>query len=309
MTIGQRIFRRSKKADLTDKVVVITGAAAGIGEATARQLVAQGARVALVDREEEAVRRVAHSLDGRAEAFVADVTDAAGVQAVIAGVVERFGGIDVVVANAGIVGPVATFAATSAEDFERVIDVNVFGVARTVRAALPSVIERRGYVLVIASAAAAIPTPTISAYGVSKAGAEALGRSLRIELRDTGATAGVAYFGQIDTGLLRDDLLGGTGLEAVLSTMPRVVSEPAPADDAARAVVDGIKKRSRWVYAPRYIGGLLALRTTIALAEPLIARNAALRAAIRQTDHATSPHNVEMLAQGAHEHRPTPRAT
>jgi len=285
------VYSRAARAGLTDKVVVITGAANGIGEATARQLVAEGAMVAVLDRDEAALKQVAASLNGRAAAFAADVTDAAQVQEAIAAVIERFGGIDVVVANAGISGPVATFAAIGAEAFERVVDVNVFGVARTVRAALPSVVQRDGYVLVIASAAAVIPTPTIAAYGVSKAGAEALGRSLRMELTETGATAGVAYFGMIDTNMVRNDLLGGTGLEAVMATLPKKFREPAPVEDAARAIVEGIKRRRRWIYAPRCIAGLLALRTTIALAEPLMSRSTQLLATIRNADQTSSNTN------------------
>lgn len=284
--------RRAHRWVLTDKVVAITGAAAGIGEATARLLVNAGAQVALIDRDETALRRVAAPLDGSAVPFVADVTDASALDQAMAQVIERLGGIDVVVANAGIVGPVKTFAAMTAEEFDRVIEVNVRGVARTVRAALPSILERKGYALVIASAAAAIPTPTISAYGVSKAGVEALGRSLRMELTETGATAGVAYFGLIDTGMVRNDLLGGTGLEAVMAPLPKWFSEPAPVDAAARAIVDGIKGRARQIYAPRYLPLLLALRTTIALAEPIMARSTQLRAAIRQAN-VTERHDVE----------------
>ncbi|WP_043986169.1 short-chain dehydrogenase/reductase [Mycolicibacterium llatzerense] len=284
--------RRAHRWDLTDKVVAITGAAAGIGEATARLLVNEGAQVALIDRDETALRRVAASLDGSAVPFVADVTDASALDQAMAQVIERLGGIDVVVANAGIVGPVKTFAAMTAEEFDRVIEVNVRGVAHTVRAALPSILERKGYALVIASAAAAIPTPTISAYGVSKAGVEALGRSLRMEITETGATAGVAYFGLIDTGMVRNDLLGGTGLEAVMAPLPKWFSEPAPVDAAARAIVDGIKRRARQIYAPRYLPLLLALRTTIALAEPIMARSTQLRAAIRQAN-VTERHDVE----------------
>lgn len=284
MRLGRR--RHANRTHLTDKVVVITGAAAGIGEATAQQLVADGAQVALIDRDENALQHVATSLGGRAAPFAADVCDAVAVEHAMSLVVDCFGGVDIVVANAGIVGPVATFAAMGADAFEHVIDVNVLGVARTVRAALPSVIERRGYVLVIASAAAAIPTPTIAAYGVSKAGVEALGRSLRMELAETGATAGVAYFGLVDTGMVRNDLLDGTGLEAVMAPLPNWFSEPAPVDDAARAIVHGIKSRARWVYAPRYLPVLLALRTTIAVAEPLMARSVRLRAAIRRANQA-----------------------
>ncbi|GAS87990.1 short-chain dehydrogenase/reductase SDR [Mycolicibacterium brisbanense] len=240
--------------------------------------------MALLDRDENAVHSVAESLGPRAAAFVADVSDAAAVDRAMAHVIDRFGGIDVIVANAGIVGPVATFASMGTDEFERVIDVNVLGVARSVRAALPAIIGRNGYVLVVASAAAVIPTPTITAYGASKAGVEALGRSLRMELAETGATAGVAYFGLIDTAMVRNDLLGGTGLEEVMAPLPKWFSSPAPVDDAAQSIVDGIRRRSRWVYAPRYLPLLLAARTTIALAEPLIARNARLRAAIRRAD-------------------------
>ncbi len=282
MNFGRLGF--SNRWDLTGKVVAITGAAAGIGEATARLLVNEGAQVALIDRDETALHRVAASLDGSAVPFVADVTDTGAISRAMAQVIEQLGGIDVVVANAGIVGPVRTFAAMDAEDFDRVIDVNIRGVAGTARTALPSILERNGYVLVIASAAAAIPTPTIAAYGVSKAGVEALGRSLRMELTGTGATAGVAYFGLIDTGMVRNDLLGGTGLEAVMAPLPKWFSEPAPVDDAARAIVDGIKTRARWICAPRYLPLLLALRTTIALAEPIMARSTKLQAAVRQAN-------------------------
>ena len=104
---------------------------------------------------------------------------------------------------------------------------------------------------------------------------------------ETGATAGVAYFGLIDTGMVRNDLLDGTGLEVVLAPLPKWFRKPAPVDDAARALVRGITARARWVYAPGYLPVLLALRTTIALAEPLLARSTRLRAAIRQADAAT----------------------
>ena len=119
---------------------------------------------------------------------------------------------------------------------------------------------------------------------MSKAGVEALGRSLRMELTETGATAGVAYFGLIDTPMVRNDLLGGTGLEAVMAPLPKWFSEPAPVEDAARAIVNGIEGRARWIWAPRYLPVLLALRTTIALAEPIMARSTRLLAAIRQAN-------------------------
>src|SRR5439155_914536 len=130
--------------------------------------VARGAQVAILDIDAAAARRVAAELDGAAVAFHADATDWASLNAAIAGTVERFGGIDVVVANAGIAGPTATVRTIEPETFERVVEINLLGVWRTIRAALPSIVERRGYVLAISSAAAAMSMPLWAAYAASK---------------------------------------------------------------------------------------------------------------------------------------------
>src|SRR5207248_7677139 len=124
----------------------------------------------------------------------ADVRDAAAVERAVGGAVERFGGIDVAMANAGIAPPAKTVAGIEPEDFERVIDVNLLGVWRTVRAALPHVIERRGHVLAVASMAAAVHLPLMAAYAAAKAGVSALADCLRIEVAATGTTVGCAYF-------------------------------------------------------------------------------------------------------------------
>jgi len=110
--------------------------------------------------------------------------------------VERFGGVDVVFANAGItVDPPATIAGVDAVAFERVIEVDLLGMWRTVRAALPQVIERRGHVLVTASCYSFLNGMLNAAYAMSKAGVEQFGRALRSELAVHGATAGVLYPG------------------------------------------------------------------------------------------------------------------
>ena len=140
--------------DLSGKTVLITGAARGIGAETARQLSARGARIALVGLEPEELARVAQQCGPGAAAFEADVTDNDALAGAVASVVEHFGGIDVVMANAGVVGT-GFVRSMDPAIFERTIEVNLLGVFRTVRACLPHVIERRGYVLVIASLAAA----------------------------------------------------------------------------------------------------------------------------------------------------------
>src|SRR4051794_20818513 len=144
--------------DLSGKTILITGAARGIGAETARQLRAKGARLSLVGLEPELLEQRAAELGGETAWFEADVADLDALTSAAEATVERFGGIDAVVANAGIAGggPVATM---DPEAFERIIEVNLLGVYRTLRACLPHVTARGGYVLPVASLAAAMHGP------------------------------------------------------------------------------------------------------------------------------------------------------
>src|SRR5687768_10313715 len=135
--------------DLRGKTVLITGAARGIGAESARRAAAAGANVALVGLEPQELERVAAQCGSNARAFE--------------GALERFGGIDVVMANAGI-APAGMTRSIDPRAFERTVEVNLMGVWRTVRTCLPHVIERRGYVLVVASLAAAVHGPGMAAY-------------------------------------------------------------------------------------------------------------------------------------------------
>jgi NAD(P)-dependent dehydrogenase (short-subunit alcohol dehydrogenase family) len=211
--------------DVSGRVALVTGGARGIGADAARRLAGRGARVALLDLD-PLVERTAAEIGGDAAALVADVTDADALESAVADTVERFGGIDVTIAAAGIAGVGAPVDSIDPADFERVTEINLMGVWRTVRATLPHVIERRGYVLPIASIAAALPVPLLTAYGVSKAGVEAFARGLRMELAHTGTKVGVAYFGLIDTELVR----GVTAQPAIARTLePQPVGNtPAP---------------------------------------------------------------------------------
>ena len=184
------------------KTVLITGAARGIGAESARRLAARGAKLSLVGLEPELLEQVASECGDDAVWFEADVTDKDELQAAIDGTVERFGGIDVVMANAGI-GAGGTVRTMDPESWERVIEVNLFGVVRTIRQCLPHVIERKGYILPVASVAAAVHTPGMSAYAASKAAVEAFGNSLRGEVAHLGVKVGVAYFSWIDTEMVR----------------------------------------------------------------------------------------------------------
>src|SRR3954466_7854573 len=182
---------------LTGRRVFITGAARGIGAAVARRLHAHGARVALAGIEPDLLEAVAASC-GDAPWQVCDVADRPQVDAAVAASVEALGGLDVVVANAGVAAQLPIVGGNP-ETMERTLAVNVMGTYNTLRAAGPHVSHPNGYALAVSSLAAAVHAPMLGAYNASKAAVEALGNTLRCELRSPGARVGVAYFAERDT--------------------------------------------------------------------------------------------------------------
>ncbi len=155
--------------EVDGRTVFITGAARGIGAAGAERLHGKGANVALVGLEPERLQALAARLGDRAAAFEADVSDFDALERAVAGTVERFGGIDVAIANAGLQfnGALAT---APIEQVERVFAVNFLGVWRTDRAVIGQITQRRGYLLNISSLSAIIHAPLLGAYTASKAG-------------------------------------------------------------------------------------------------------------------------------------------
>src|ERR1700746_3882006 len=188
--------------DVNGRTAFITGAARGIGKASAERLHAKGANVALVGLEPERLEENAASLGERAAWFEADVTDFDALERAVAGTVARFGRIDVAIANAGLafVGALAT---APVEQVERTLAVNLLGVWRTDRAVIGQIMQRKGYLLNIASAAALVHGPLMGPYTATKAGVEAMTDALRIESAPFGAAVGCAYFGFIDTDLVK----------------------------------------------------------------------------------------------------------
>jgi NAD(P)-dependent dehydrogenase (short-subunit alcohol dehydrogenase family) len=259
------------------KTVLITGAARGLGAETARRVAARGANVALVGLEPDELKRVAAQCGANAAWFECDVTDVEALEAAVAGTVERFGGIDVVMANAGIATG-GMVRSTDPAAFERTIEINLLGTWRTVRAALPHVIDRQGYVLVIASLAAAVHGPGMAAYSASKAGAEAFADSLRVEVKHLGVDVGVGYFSFIDTDMVR----GGDAHPALGHFREEAgwpFNKTYPLSSAGRAIADGIENRKRWVVVPSWGRAMLVLRTALS---PLLDRGA--RDAAAQAD-------------------------
>jgi NAD(P)-dependent dehydrogenase (short-subunit alcohol dehydrogenase family) len=267
--------------------VLITGAARGIGAALAERLHQRGARVAIVGLEEEELAAVA-GRSGGAHWARCDVGERSEVDGAVEEAVAALGGLDVVVANAGVAAQLPLVGGDP-EVMERTIRVNVLGVYNTLRAAGPHISHERGYALPIASVGAVVHLPLMGAYSSSKAAVEALGNTLRIELRPSGARVGVAYFAEIDT----DMTSRGFGTDAAKKLLSGIGGHRvAPLHVAIDALEKGIANRSRRVVAPSWAKPLLPLRM---LAQPFVDRfaqrklAAALEIARREEAELTTP--------------------
>lgn len=249
-------------ASLDGKAVVITGAARGIGAETARLLAARGARLALLGLEPERLSAVCAELGPDHMWFECDVTDQAGLERAVAGVVEAFGGIDVVIANAGIANR-GTIAVGDIDAMARTVEVNLTGVMRTASATIEHLIARRGYLLLVSSAAAYSALPGMAAYCASKAGVEHFGNAIRMELAHRGVRVGTAHPGWIDTDLVRDAKEDLPAFREALRKLPWPVHSTTSVQVCAAALVRGIERRQRRIYVPRAIWLLQALRPVL----------------------------------------------
>jgi NAD(P)-dependent dehydrogenase (short-subunit alcohol dehydrogenase family) len=272
--------------ELAGKVALVTGAARGIGFATARALGTRGASVAVVDLDAGAAERAAGQVhDTNAIGVSADVTDRGAMQRAVATTVERFGGLDVVVANAGIASRVATFRAMASESFERVLDVNLMGVYRTVDAALPEIVRHKGHVVVVSSVYAFLNGGGATPYAMSKAAVEQFGRALRVELVPHGASASVAYFGFIDTEMVHRAIDQDPLANELLATLPRPLHKRLPPAAAGEAIVRGIERRQPRIIRPRRWTALSVLRGILnPLADARAERDEALQQLMQQVD-------------------------
>jgi NAD(P)-dependent dehydrogenase (short-subunit alcohol dehydrogenase family) len=241
---------------LQGKVALITGGARGVGAATAALLVARGAKVVLVDLEAEPLGEVVERLGGAsATSITGDVTELTDMEAAVAHAVERFGGVDVVIANAGI----ASYGSVGVVDpaiFRRVIDINVTGVFHTVRAALAEVERRHGYILVVSSEAAYAPAPGLAAYNASKAGVEHFANALRLELGYKGVAVGSAHMSWIDTPLVQDAKQDLPAFREMLDSLPGPLGSTTSVERCAEAFVRGIEKRANRVNVPGWVEAL-----------------------------------------------------
>jgi NAD(P)-dependent dehydrogenase (short-subunit alcohol dehydrogenase family) len=284
------------------QVILITGGGQGIGAEVARRLHAKGAKLVLTDLDETTLAAMAAELGGdeRVLTVVADVRDLAAMQAAVDQAVERFGGIDVVVANAGIAS-YGSVLKVDPEAVKRVLDVNLLGVFHTVRAALPSVIERRGYVLIVSSLAAFTAAPGMAPYDMSKAGNEHLAHALRLEVADLGVTVGSAHMSWIDTALVRDSQADLPAFRDQLSKFPWPLNKTTSVDKCAAAFVNGIEKRKERVYCPswvrafRWLKPFLSTRTGERIAHKNVGEQVTrMDAEVAALGRSTSAHNERL---------------
>jgi NAD(P)-dependent dehydrogenase (short-subunit alcohol dehydrogenase family) len=245
---------------MAGKVVLITGASRGIGAAVARRLASQGATPALVGLEPDELAKVAADCGPDAGWWEADVADTESLRHAVEAIAERYGRIDVVVANAGIAAPGFSRSMDPAS-WERVLDVDLYGVWRTVHTTLPHLLESKGYLLLVSSLAAVVHLPGLASYNVAKAGVEAMGNSLRAELKHLGVDVGVAHLTFVDT-----DMVRGIDKHPVFGRMRTgipLASRVYPLELAVDKFAKGIEKRSRVVHVPGWIGAVKVVRSLV----------------------------------------------
>jgi NADP-dependent 3-hydroxy acid dehydrogenase YdfG len=245
---------------LAGRVVAITGAARGIGRATAEALVREGARVAVGDLDADLARRTAEKLGPNAAAFALDVTDRASFERFLDAVDAQLGPVDVLVNNAGIM-PLGPFVDEDDITARRMVDINVHGVMHGMKVALPRLLARGdGHLVNIASAAGKGPYPGGATYCGTKHFVVGVSDAVRGELRGTGVEISVVMPVVVDTEL-------ASGVRTA-----RGVPKVKP-DDVAAAIVEVLRRPRFDVYVPRSLGPLTALAGVV----PRRVRELALR--------------------------------
>ncbi len=217
--------------DMTGKTVMITGASRGIGEAAARIFAKAGANVALVARSNDRIAEIAGEIGPSAIAIPCDISRYWEVEAAVQGTLKTFGGLDVLIGNAGILEPIVHLENADPDAWGHVIDVNLKGVFNGVRAAMPVMLAAGGgTILNISSGAAHGPMEAWSAYCASKAGAAMVTRSAHLEGGDRGLRVMGLSPGTVATQMQRDIKASGINRVSKLAWEDHVPAEwPAQA--------------------------------------------------------------------------------
>lgn len=289
------------RMNLYGKVALVTGGAGGIGFETCRLLRERGAQVVVIDLDQARAEEAAARLGPGAFGIGADVTDLEAMKAAVRTAVDRWGSVDICVANAGIPSPIASVSSIEPAAFDRVIEINVLGVWRTVKAALPEVIAAKGHFVVVSSIYAFMPGMLAASYGASKAAAESFGRSLRIELASAGVTTTVARFGFVKTATFEDVLADPLAVRFE-NLVPKALRGRLTPEQAAAAIVAGIERRSPSVIAPGFWRSWSALRGVLnPVGDAAFARDRRLHAIVRDVENkGTTADELTQRRQGSH---------
>ncbi|MFF0205202.1 SDR family oxidoreductase [Streptomyces sp. NPDC005017] len=273
-----------RNSPLEGRVVVVTGAARGVGAALAREVARRGAVPVLLGHEKSRLDQVAAGLPGPALTLEVDVTDASALRRAALTTRDRVGRPSAVIANAGVAegGP---FVSSDPQQWRRVIDVNLTGSAQTARAFLPDLIATGGYYLQIASLASFGSAPLMSAYCASKAGVEAFAHALQAEVAHEGVGVGIAYLNWTDTDMVRD-ADRHTVLRELRAHMPPPARRVHRVEAVAARVVRGLECRRPSVYAP---GWLRLVQPVRAALPPVVVRVSRRHLPRLQAERALNP--------------------
>ncbi|HEY2533647.1 MAG TPA: short-chain dehydrogenase/reductase [Xanthobacteraceae bacterium] len=240
------------RRNLSGRKLVVTGAARGIGENVARRAAARGAHVALIGLEPDRLRAIANDLGLTASWREADVRDGIALRTAIDDCAKVMDGIDLVLANAGIASYQTVRQADEAS-FERVLDINLNGVFRTLKYATPHLERSRGHAMVVASAISFTPLAGLASYAASKAGVEMLALAYRQEVAHLGITVGLVHPSWIDTELVRSIEADLPSFQELRGRLPYPGNVTTSVDRAGAAIVNGLARRRSRVYVPRAV--------------------------------------------------------
>ncbi len=238
-----------------DKTVIITGASSGIGAATAQAFADAGANVVLAARDKARLAAVAGTMAGRVLVVPTDVSDRAAIERLVAETVDAFGGIDIVINNAGV-GLAAPVAEMRINDFQQALAVDLIGPLALTQAALPHMQREGGQLIYVSSVVGLRALPYLGGYAAAKAALDRLTEALRVELRDSGITVTLVRPGTTSTGFSQNRL--GSGRER-----RRVHARAATPEQVARAILKAAVREPRVAY--------VSLADRLALAFSLLA--------------------------------------
>jgi short-subunit dehydrogenase len=230
---------------------LVTGPSRGIGRAIASALGARGATIGLASRSRDELAALAAELPGNHHVVVCDVGERESVERAVAGFIEAAGGIDLLIANAGVAhyGPLRDMPV---EEIDQMTRVNWLGTVYLVKAALPHLLERgSGHIVIVSSGAAHRAFPWAAGYGGTKAAQRAFGEALRHELDGTGVSLTTVFPGEIASSLHEGE-----------ETMPpwyHGEEKAAPAEPLAEKILDAVEKDKRSVFHPPLVKGLAVL--------------------------------------------------